>query len=41
MTFSLSQPPEYLHALRNHLPILGRAVALLALGVALTSELLI
>jgi uncharacterized membrane protein (GlpM family) len=38
MTFSLSQPPEYLHALLNHLPIVGLAVALLALGVALLSK---
>ncbi len=38
MTFSLSQPPEYLHALLNHLPIVGPAMALLALGVALLSK---
>lgn len=41
MTVSLFQPPEYLRARRNHLPILGGAVALLALGIALRSELLI
>ncbi|MBI2813031.1 MAG: hypothetical protein HYX71_01955 [Opitutae bacterium] len=38
MTFGLAQPPEYLHALLNHLPILGLAVALLALGSALLSK---
>lgn len=38
MTVSLSQPPEYLHALLNHLPIVGLAVALLGLGVALLSK---
>ena len=35
MTFSLSQPPEYPRALGNHLPIVGLAVALLVLGIAL------
>lgn len=41
MTLSLSQPPEYLHALLNHLSIVGLAVALLALGIAPRSGLLI
>jgi hypothetical protein len=38
MTLGLAQPPEYLHALLNHFPIVGLAVALLALGVALLSK---
>lgn len=38
MTFSQSQPPEYLHTLLNHLPIVGLAVALLAVGIALLSK---
>ena len=41
MTFSLSQPPEYPHALLNHLPVVGLAVVLLVLGIALRSEILI
>jgi hypothetical protein len=32
------QSPEHLHALLNHLPIVGLAVALLALAVALTAK---
>lgn len=33
-----SQPPEYLHVLLNHLPVVGMATALLAAGIALFSK---